>query len=560
MPKQPKSPKKSENSKKLEDDEEFERPDWDEETYYNKAEEDDDDEEFDRPDWDEETWRVKLARVFGRKQKILLSTFSLVLLIALALPSSRAGVLNQVGARGRVSFVVLDQETSEPLRNVKVSIDNHASMTNEVGRVTFEKVKLGSQDIVIEKSAYESYSQTLNINWGENILSDVSIKPIGQRYFFSVVDWLSEKAIKGAEISYLDSVAQTGDDGKASINIIPPSDSIVFEVSASEYSTSKISVQKDNSEVTTVKLVATGKHHFVSSEDDKSGVYSINADGSEPSLIANEKPSIFTVSPSNTIGILVSKEGDASELKKLDLTSGEVTVLDTSSRIDLIGWIDDSIVYLRVNKDSNQDSPTRHSIVSYNTKTGISSVVASSNLFNDILVVDDYIYYAPSKLKNDTEKALYRVRVDGSNKTTVTNDETWAILRSSPDTITYNSNNAWYQSPIKMVTQTPVEAPDSTVSKLYTVSPFNKQISAWVDISKKKPDLHIINGSADSILLSMTGLRDPLHWLSDQHLIFRVNDESGSSDYIVNINGGQPIKLTDVTDTRGIEGWLFFFE
>ena len=68
-------------------------------------------------------------------------------------PSSRYFLLNTAGVRAKSSLIILDQSTRQPLKNVTVTIGKVSSTTDEAGKVSLQKLKLGRSTIKIEKRA-----------------------------------------------------------------------------------------------------------------------------------------------------------------------------------------------------------------------------------------------------------------------------------------------------------------------------------------------------------------------------------------------------------------------
>jgi len=246
----------------------------------------------------------------------------------------------------------------------------------------------------------------------------------------------------------------------------------------------------------------------------------------------------------------------------ISLETGQSSVQSQSPRIDLLGWSGDRIVFIQQQPDETEDSAVRHAVYSQNVKDLTDKVlIASANVFNDVLVAEDFIYFAPSGLNNpDIEPALKRVRVDGTGEVTIVEQEAWTVVRADFDSIRFNADNQWYETPVNVVANSPVSEPTSEIGRLYTQSPYNSDLSVWVDLRESSGALILRQTGEENEVYNIAGLRDPIRWLSDDHLVFRVNSGDEIADYIYSISGDTAAKLVDVSDVRGVENWYYYYE
>src|SRR5690606_5198658 len=103
-----------------------------------------------------------------------------------------------------------------------------------------------------------------------------------------------------------------------------------------------------------------------------------------------------------------------------------------SERYQIIGWVNDRLLYAFQNPGVKSDSKDRYKLMSYDYQTGQSTELAASNYFNDMLIAGDYLFYAPATVAEDKPEqklGLYQVKVDGNDKKVLTEDETWSIFR-----------------------------------------------------------------------------------------------------------------------------------
>jgi hypothetical protein len=204
----------------------------------------------------------------------------------------------------------------------------------------------------------------------------------------------------------------------------------------------------------------------------------------------------------------------------------------------------------------------RERVMSYDYKQNKQIELASANYFNDVEVINGHVYYAPSSSGDPSGSAqLYQINPDGSSKTTLLDKETWVLYRSAYNIIQISAaNNAWYQQDLATGKVTAMSgSPASPTNQIYINSPDGNS-SVWLD----KRDgqgvliLHDNKTGIDKTLLSKSGLNYPLSWLSDKHLLVRVSDNQETADYVLNIDGGAPKKVSDVTNTYITNRWYYY--
>lgn len=103
------------------------------------------------------------------------------------------------------------------------------------------------------------------------------------------------------------------------------------------------------------------------------------------------------------------------------------------------------------------------------------------------------------------------------------------------------------------------EEPSDKNSRVYLNNP-NNSTSFWIDQRDGKGVLIKldIKSGKENKLTERGGLRLPAYWLNDNYLIYRISDGRETADYIMNVSGGEPKKITDVTNTTGVNNWNFY--
>lgn len=497
-----------------------------------------------------------------------------LLIISISLvPGARYYLLNSAGVRAKSSLVVLDQSTRLPLKNVTVALGEIRGVTDEEGRVTLEKLELGSTKLKIEKRAFASIDKNIVVGLGSNPLGDYSLTPTGSQYSFTVIDYLSGKPVDKAEASSGEASAVSDEKGVIKLTIDNRKDD-TFQViiKSDSYRSENLTIDPNDISNHTVKLVPAKKHVFVSKRSGKFDIFSVYVDGKDEKLAiegsGNEKEGMVLVphTKDDVIAYVSTRGGQnnsdgflLSNLILLNTSDNVTTNVAMSERIQIVEWFGDYLVYVQIASGSSANSPKRYRLISYNYKDGSSKELASSNYFNDVMPAKGAIYYAPASAYQSSSIGLLQINPDGSNQRTVYEQEVWNIFRTSYDDLALSVQQNWYNYqlgenlPSKLNT-----APANQLSRVYIGSPDGSR-SAWVDIRDGKGVLinHENLTNKDTNLTSQSGLKHPVSWLNDSTLIYRIKTDRETADYAISIDGGEPVKITDVTNSGGLDRWNY---
>src|SRR5690606_21718319 len=247
---------------------------------------------------------------------------------------------------------------------------------------------------------------------------------------------------------------------------------------------------------TEVKMVAGTKHLFVSKRSGKYDIYKIAADGKYEELVlsgtgAERHDLVLAAHPNRSVAALMStrerlRNSDGYLLNTItiiDAITNEKKDIDRSEQFKIVGWANDRLIYVKVVSGGSTAKPDRHKLISYDYTTGDSTELAKSNYFNDVLLANGMIYYAPSPQVGDAAEAkLFAVNPDGGDKVTLIDNETWNIFRTSYDKLTIAVGQTWYEHTLGS-SELPVVlngAPASPKSRLYINSADNK-FSLWTE-------------------------------------------------------------------------------
>ena len=503
----------------------------------------------------------------------------LVLLVGMIaaglVPTSRYYALNTAGVRASLSVQVMDESTFQPLKNVTVSANGASAQTDAAGVANLEKVRLGPTQLKIEKRAFAAVTKDMTIGWGSNPIGEVQLKPVGTQYIFVLNDYLSGKGVAKAEATSDDASALSDESGHLKLTMDEPPDQIQVTIRHTGYREEKLTISADDKNDHTIQMVPDRKHVFVSKRAGKYDVYKVDLDGKNEELVLAgtglERPDMVLLPhPSREIVALVStrdakRDGDGyllSTLTVIDLASKDPKAVASSERVQIVDWTGDRLVYVQVAAGESAVSPKRHRLMSYDYRNGDNRELAASNYFNDVMVAGGKLYYAPSSTYQPAGVGtnVFRSDGDGGNKQIILNKEAWNLFRSDYDHITLSAPGEWYD--YKLGTATPAKLdgePANLVSRIYVDSPDGSK-SVWADSRDGKGVLlaYNITDQKDTPLHTQSGLKNPVRWLSNQALVYRIKTDQETADYAISPDGGDPKKIRDVTDVNGLDQWYYY--
>ncbi len=502
------------------------------------------------------------------------------LMLALALiPTTRYFILNTAQVRSTIELTVLDSSTLQPLKNVKVTAANASAQTDSAGVARLQKVRLGETTLRIEKRAFASQDRTITVGWGSNPLGEYQVTPVGSQYTFLIRDAFSGKPIAKAEATSGEGNASSDEDGKLVLALdtaeLDDSAQVSVAITAADYRNETINITVNNKETQSIEMVPARKHTFVSKRSGKYDVYTVDVDGKNERRIVGgsgyERDDIALVPhPSKNFAAYVATRENTrnqsgyllSTLYILDTDNGDLVRIDQSEQIQVVGWSRSGrLIYVKIAAGASGTDPKRHRLMSFNNEDhSDTKELAGSNSFNDVMMANDRVYYAPSNVFQEVNAAMYVSDPDGSNIQTILDKEVYSIIRSSYDTLYFaGDNDKWYEFVIGSPLAAETSPPASQTNHMYLDNQ-DKTFSLWVDDRDGKGVLIARDNDQgeEKMLVERGGLKMPLYWLNKNYIVYRVADGVETADYVMNIQGGEPRKIIDTTDTAGISRWYYY--
>ena len=522
--------------------------------------------------------KKNLFLAWWRNKKLRYLTIAAILALFLGaalFPYSRYAILNSVGVRAGLSVKVIDAKYGLPIKNVEVSAGGQSATSDAEGKVQLNNVPLGETQLVFTKRSFAQKSQPIIVGWGSNPFNDpIQLEATGSAYSFTVTDWASGKPVSKVEVSDGDSKVLTDDNGKVSMLLQSGDKDVKFTIKADNYRTENVTIGSTDKTEKSVKLVASNPDIFVSKRSGKYDVYKKDVDGANEVVLMGG-----TGTEQDGLGILPNQAGSVvavastrdgkrdkdgfllSNLYIIDVSAKSVVKIpDTAAaQIQLVEWVGDKLVFVKVISAASAATSERQKIISYDYKQDKSIVLASANYFNDVEVYKGQIYFAQNSTGGPAQ--LNRVNPDNSAKTVLLNQEVWQLSRIKNNRIIANAaDKKWYEQQIGDAKLSEMANPPANTSNRGYIDSPNSEKTVWVDERDGKGVLILedIKNSDSKIIMSKNGLGYPIRWLSNKHLLIRVSNSQETADYVLNIDGGEPVKVGDVTNTAQTNRWYYY--
>lgn len=505
-------------------------------------------------------------------------TYLAVIIIAVILavvPDYRYFILNTFGVRASTSMKIIDGKTRQPLKNADVSLDGQTFKTGIDGEASFNGIKLGKKTILISKPAFAQVEKTVVMGWGSNPLEDFSLEPVGSRHTFILSDYVSGSPIIKAEAISGESSAVSNEKGEL-VLVVPNTQESEIEITlkANNYRDQKLKLPIDDKKTQEIKLVPAKKDIYVSKRDGTLDVYISYVDGKGEEKVlegsGNESESNTALVPhqNRELAAYVSTQGKAKDskgkllasLSAIDISSKKVNVVATGESMQVVGWSDSKLIYVKVAQDTKEDDKKRSKLMSYDVDTSQEKELYSTNYFNGVLLVGGTVYYTPASFSVNGKVGLYKINADGSGQTTLYDKEVWNLFRTSYDKVSMSVGDNWFELKLADNTITKTNGPPAVMKSRLYIDNESKDKSLWVDQRDGKGVLLMYDKSSnkDTVIATASGLKQPVRWLDNAHAVYRKSDGIETANYVVSINGGQPKKISDVTNIPTIDSWYYF--
>ena len=529
----------------------------------------------------------------------------IVTLIALSLAlwfvqPTRWWLVNLFGNRNTLTITTIAPGEGKAkvsrLGNVAVTIDGKSYKTDAKGSLTVPNVPYGKISVGAKKAGYQdvSYGVTLDQDPFLHRLGgqetddaarkvELSLKATGIPVAFKVVDSLSGKPVNVGEFTIGDVVAKPDDQGLVSIKI-PGTDDSKVAVSTNfggKYVDQKFDIALDDTATPNaktmpeIKVVPGGKHYFVSKRSGVLTVYSSNLDGSDvQSIVAGTgqetDSTAFAVSPDGKFGVLSSSRDGARNSKQdmlqriyvVDLTTKQITKVDEGVNVTFADWSASTLVYTTTAYDATANKyPTTLRSVDTSSKRVYNfesaDFISVGTVAFDKVVYQKYVNTGPDAATSPV------LRVSPVNaaamKTLGEKTDFGTYLQLDFDRIAFKTGHdqAWHEYNLNTDQSKSISQPSSGSNTIQYISTAGgdggKRL--MIDRVDGKYTLFVKDMSTGATipLYGADGLGGPISWTGDV-ITYRVVNAQETADYAISLNGGKPVKITDVTATSSTQG------
>ncbi len=489
------------------------------------------------------------------------------------IPTSRYFVLNNAGVRSTASLTVMDRTTQLPLRNVIIQIGDKTAKTDKEGWVQLKEVKLGTQELSIERIGFSEIKRSITIGFGSNPLGEEQLRAVGAQYTFMLQDFLSGKPVSGAEASSGEATARSDKNGEIILTVGQvEEEKMEVSVSVKGYRTEKVTIDTATKQPTPLSMVTNRKNVYVSKQSGKYDVFKIDVDGKHKKLLLagsgleTDRISLVQHAEEERAALVSSREDKRNNegyllqtLTLLDVDNGDTRIIEQSEGIQIVSWIKDRLVYVKVKAGTSAGNPERFQLMSYDYKTSSRIQLATANYFSDVVSARGMVYYASTNQYVVGQAQFVRIGPDNTGKQVLLNSDVWTIQRAGYDGFVLNGSTGWYSYGIGDASAKKLENPPQNQQKFYLDSASNKS-ALWTENRDGKGVLLAYDAETkkDVTLTTQSGLTYPLKWLNDKTIAYRVVTPAETADYVLSLNGGEPRKIVDVTNAAGYGRWFYY--
>ncbi len=510
-----------------------------------------------------------------KQKQIALGVLAFVLIVAglLAVPFTRWPILNFIGFRSTLMVTVYEQGGNKPISRASVKLQNGAlSLTDSFGRVSFTKVRLGKQRIVIQKAGYGDVTETVTSSFGVT-KPKVSMKVIGIQLDFDIKNWLSGQPITGADVTFNKSSAQSDTSGRVSL-VIPPTDqaSIEVTITAPGYLPKTVKTEV-NAESREVSLTAAQKNYFLSKRDGRFDLFVANLDGSDQRKIIeatgkeDENVLQFSINRNNKQAILVATRDGKIQNGRLvagvyvvDLEKASLKKVDEGSDIQLLDWVDTTMAYTKSDPGLNYDDPAFSRLMSYNIANNRLAELAQTNYFAVSVVAQTKVFYMPSDPYRSIENAeLTSIDITSGSRRNYLGGKliNYATRPSYGVLELQDTAGSYFELQIANGSTKPIDRRPGAQLR-YALSP-NSELVAWSDQRDGQGTLLLKNlkSGEEKNVVKLGGLSAPVRFIADDLVVVRVATSQETADYVVSLASGKLAKISDVANIGQIRQYGF---
>jgi len=496
-------------------------------------------------------WDNKIARY------ITLGVLLAVIGVIVGVPAVRTSVMNFFGFRASVSVYAVDATTLQPLGGVSLSASDNTVKTGTDGKANLNGVKLGRQTVVVHKAGFADVKQQVTFGFRAVDLGEVDLKATGLQLGFVLTDYLSGKPVPDVTLESGESSTKSDKNGKAIITLAPDSTADSISIHKNGYRTEQAAAKGEEGAVKSLKLVLAAKEVYVAKETGVYNLKKVDLDGKNTAVLlagtGTETSSIdVSVDPLSQYAALISTRDNVknkdgyllSALTLVNISTGDNETIEHAEKLTIVGWSGTTLVYKQVVAGTSAANVNREKIMAYNYASDKRYQIAGANHFLGTVLHSGTVYFAVSSTDPNAKSGLMSAALDGSAKKLIQEGEAWALYQADYKTLKLQTASKWYSyafgaSAVETQAATPI-------TRTYLDSG-DAKLSIWSDASAAYGNLSLydIATGKDQVVTKTKGQYKPIRWLNNRVFIYRAATIAGAADYVLNLDGGNVIKVAD---------------
>ncbi len=515
--------------------------------------------------------KEKSSPWFKNKKLLIPALILVILLIAILVDPIKFAILNLFSSAS-VKVLVVDDSTLSPVPSAKVTINKHTGQTDKNGQLVLSGIPYGPTQYTVEKETYDTITSNTTVKLGSNYIGPIKFHSNGVPVQFQAVNKLTTAKVLdfSVTVSGTNISAQSNKLGIAIVKV--PTNKlgkVTFVVSSNNYNSlsQAMVVNPDPAkEPTTLSIVPSGKHYFLSNRNGNVDVYQADLDGGNQAVVIPgtsqaDNGAILSISPDGKYGALVShrdgQQGPDGQvlpaLYSVDFNQKAIKRIDEGTpTISIIGWQDSTHLIYSVNYNDYNRSDN-YKIKSATIPSGqLATLYTNKYDVNPGFFQEDpnHFYFVQSDATIQNYGIYsYDLAKHSANQINQSPPDNYASLyHGKPFTINYQINNQWYAFSTKTQQAQSISSITTDSNKNYVVSPSGNSL-AWIETRDGKGTL-ILGGSdgSNAKVVSTNGIAvtNIVGWSDDNYLIFNSTTPSGSTDYVVSPTTGTTTKISDV--------------
>ena len=503
---------------------------------------------------------------------IILTSLGVLLIVLLLWQTKVLSTIYQAIMPASAQVSVLDNTTKKPITAASTTIGQTSLITGETGLAQFSKLRAGKTHLKVTAAGYFNQEKDIKLKRGKNELTiylELNIKKI--TWNAKVIDFASREPIEAAKVETKFGSANSGKDGKVSINNVATGENEIT-ISRDGY-LDKIQKLTINEQLAELTLTPTGKVVFVSNRDQgKRAIYVCNYDGSDLKQLikregdAEDYNAILSPDQSKVIFFSTRDQrkskysGFEPSLFVINVNGSNLNQLSDGYGISQATWASDSKRAAWTARSGVDDTATNlysleigndpeklnddGTVGSFDLNKKATAIVWSQSVPSGNPTAKKGIFY-----KSFGESEIKKIN-DNSGTPKFSSDDSEILFSYYDQTENKTKFNKYNISDGSSSEYTP----ESTDNKTEVVSPDKKRV-AYVSNRDGKSDIYIkdVDGKNEKKITNLgTVTGNPMWSKNSKYLIFDSQKTAETARYIVGLNAAEPQKITDIYLDRGM--------